>query len=151
MATYRLRIELRDRPGALAGVTGEIAAHNANIISIDVHEIDGDTAVDEIVVAVGEDWVPGPLAAALAASGSGNLLSSRRMTTIDDPMVGALEAVAAMISGDQELTRSAEAEGICTTPCWARRRTEGRMEGRGGRDRFTSAPRRKQAAARTDR
>jgi hypothetical protein len=101
MPTYRLRIELPDRPGALAGVTGEIAAHDANILSIDVHEVDGTTAVDEIVVAVDDEWMPAPLATALAAAGVGTLLSSRRMTTIDDPMVGALEAVAEMISGDQ--------------------------------------------------
>jgi hypothetical protein len=102
MVSYRLRIELPDRPGALAGVTGAIGVHDANIVSIDVHEIDGDTAVDEIVVAVDDDWAPGPLAFALADAGVGTLLSSRRITAIDDPMVGALEAVAVMIGGDQD-------------------------------------------------
>jgi hypothetical protein len=102
MATYRLRIELPDRPGALAGVTAEIGSHQANIVSIDVHEVDGATAVDEIVVDVSDDWVPGPLALTLATTRVGTLLSSRRITTVDDPMVGALEAVAMMIRGDQD-------------------------------------------------
>ncbi|MCU1373449.1 MAG: hypothetical protein JWO68_735, partial [Actinomycetia bacterium] len=52
MVAYRLRIELPDRPGALAGVTSEIATFDANILSIDVHEVDGNTAIDEIVVEV---------------------------------------------------------------------------------------------------
>src|SRR4051812_24757770 len=86
MPTYRLRIELPDRPGALAGVTRALADSDANIVSIDVHEVDGDTAVDEIVVDVSLDWAPRNLAAGLAASGAGTLLSSRRVTTVEDPL-----------------------------------------------------------------
>ena len=100
MVAYRLRIELPDRPGSLAGVTAEIAASGANITSIDVHELDGNMAVDEIVVEVGESWAPGPVAAALAASGVGTLLSSRRMTAVDDGVTAALRSIAAMVDGD---------------------------------------------------
>src|SRR6478735_3845697 len=74
MVAYRLRIELPDRPGALAGVTTEIAESEANILSIDVHEVDGNTAIDEIVVEVADDWAPGALAGSMALSGVGNLL-----------------------------------------------------------------------------
>jgi hypothetical protein len=98
MVAYRLRIELPDRPGALAGVTSAIAAANANIVSIDVHEIDGTTAVDEIVVEVADGWAPAPLAAALVQSGGGILLSSRRMTSTEDPVTSALRAVTSMVS-----------------------------------------------------
>ena len=98
MPTYRLRIELPDRPGALAGVTRAIADSNANIVSVDVHEVDGETAVDEIVVDVALDWAPRSLAAALAASGMGTLLSSRRVTTVEDPLVSVLRSLAKMLA-----------------------------------------------------
>jgi hypothetical protein len=99
MVAYRLRIELPDRPGALAGVTSEIADSEANILSIDVHEVDGGTAIDEIVVEVPDGWAPGALAASMAMSGVGNLLSSRLVVTSDDPVTAALDAVVAMVTG----------------------------------------------------
>ena len=98
MPTYRLRIELPDRPGALAGVTRAIADSDANIVSVDVHEVDGEVAVDESVVDVGLDWAPRTLAAALAASGVGTLLSSRRVTTVEDPLVSVLRSLAKMLA-----------------------------------------------------
>jgi hypothetical protein len=97
MPTYRLRIELPDRPGALAGVTRAIADSDANIVSIDVHEVDGDTAVDEIVVDVALEWAPRTLAAALAESGMGTLLSSRRVTTVEDPLVSVLRSLGKLL------------------------------------------------------
>jgi hypothetical protein len=100
MPTYRLRIELPDRPGALAGVTRAIADSDANIVSVDVHEVDGETAVDEIVVDVALDWAPRSLAAALAASGMGSLLSSRRVSTVEDPLVSVLRSLAKMLANE---------------------------------------------------
>jgi len=102
MPAYRLRIELQDRPGALAAVSAEIAAANANITSIDVHEIDGGSAVDEIVVSVTEDWAPKDLAESLARSGAGVLLSSRRVVSDDDAVASALRSAAAMVGGTAE-------------------------------------------------
>jgi hypothetical protein len=102
MPAYRLRIELPDRPGALAAVSGAIAAAHANITSIDVHEVDGGSAVDEIVVEVPEAWAPRQLAEALAASGNGVLLSSRRVVVNDDALASALRSAAAMIGGTSE-------------------------------------------------
>lgn len=99
MVAYRLRIELPDRPGALAGVSAEIAASGANIVSIDVHEIDGSCAIDEIVVEVDEGWLPAALAASLAANSAGALLTSRRMDLREDPVTTALDAVAQMVAG----------------------------------------------------
>jgi hypothetical protein len=62
-----------------------------------VHEVDGETAVDEIVVDVGLDWAPRSLAAALAASGMGTLLSSRRVTAVEDPLVSVLRSLAKLL------------------------------------------------------
>lgn len=102
MVAYRLRIELPDRPGALAGVSGEIAASGANITSIDVHEIDGASVVDEVIVEVGDDWLPGRLAAALAVDGAGSLLSSRRVDLREDPVTTVLDAVALMVGSGRD-------------------------------------------------
>lgn len=112
MTAYRLRIELPDRPGALAGVTGALAASGANIVSIDVHEVDGATAVDEITVEVGDGWMPGPLAAALAQRGDGSLLASRRLASTEEPLTAALHAVAAMVAGDVEDGAAAAIAGL---------------------------------------
>lgn len=102
MVAYRLRIELPDRPGALSGVSGEIAASGANITSVDVHEVDGASVVDEVVVDVGDDWLPARLAAALAAEGTGSLLSSRRIDLREDPVATVLDAVALMVGGGRD-------------------------------------------------
>ena len=103
MVAYRLRIELPDRPAPSAQVTAAIADSEANIVSIDVHEVDGDTAIDEIVVQVSDEWVPGPLATSLAGKGFGTMLSSRRATSLEDPVTAAISAVAAMMAGDPEV------------------------------------------------
>ena len=107
MPAYRLRIELQDRPGALAQVTAAIATSDANITSIDVHEVDGDTAVDEILVEVSEGWTPAPVAAALAAGRAGTLLSSRRVTQTYDAVTSALRSVASMVDAETTLTDAA--------------------------------------------
>jgi hypothetical protein len=69
-------------------------------VSIDVHEVDGETAVDEIVVDVALDWAPRTLAASLAASGAGTLLSSRRVTTVEDPLVSVLRSLGKLLNND---------------------------------------------------
>lgn len=46
----RLRISLADRAGALAQATTVIGLHGGNIRSIDVHDTNGDHAVDDLVV-----------------------------------------------------------------------------------------------------
>jgi hypothetical protein len=109
MPNYRLRIELPDRPGALASVSSVLAENGANIVSIDVHEVDAGTAVDEIVVEVVEGWAPQPMAAALAADGVGSLLSSRRMANLEDAVTAALRAVASMAAAPPD-----ELDGYCT-------------------------------------
>jgi len=108
MPNYRLRIELPDRPGALASVSGVLASSGANIVSIDVHEIDDGSAVDEIVVEVDDDWTPQSAAAALSTNGVGALLSSRRMGNREDAVTAALRAVASMAAAAPE-----DLDGYC--------------------------------------
>jgi len=51
----RLRIELDDRPGSLAGIAAAIAGRDGNITSIDVLEADGGRVVDEITIEAPDD------------------------------------------------------------------------------------------------
>lgn len=80
-------------------------------MSVDIHELDGDVAVDEIVLHAPEDWEPARLGDALARTGAGTLLSSQRATDVRDPIVSALQWCAAMIAAgphgsDLELGRA---------------------------------------------
>ncbi len=52
MSRYRLRVELPDLPGALAKVATVISDLDGDVVSIDIHELDGHQAVDELVVEV---------------------------------------------------------------------------------------------------
>lgn len=111
MHPFRLRVELPDRPGALARVAGVIAECGGDVISVDIHELDGDVAVDEIVVEVPSDWEPGYLADALTRTGAGVLLSSQRADGARDPIVAALRWCTAMVAAgpdacDLELGRA---------------------------------------------
>jgi hypothetical protein len=98
MPTYRLRVELPDRPGALAEVTARIARGGANITALEIQSDEGPSAVDEIVVEVPEAWQPGVLAGDLAESGFATLLSSQLVTVIADPVVEALRSFASMVT-----------------------------------------------------
>lgn len=122
METYRLRIELPDRPGALAAVTSVLAGLGADVSSVDVHELDGATAVDEIVVHVPSDWESSRLAAALVQEGTASLLSSQRVAAPTDPVLAALrwtaEVVAAEPGERDEVVRRAVQELAHATAAW---------------------------------
>lgn len=79
MSTHRLRIELPDRPGAPAQVAAVVAEAGADVVSIDLREVEGPVAVDEVVVAADDDWEPGRLRDALERTGVGMLLSAQRV------------------------------------------------------------------------
>lgn len=122
METYRLRIELPDRPGALAAVTSILATQGADVTSVDVHELDGATAVDEIVVQVSVGWEPSGLAAALVDSGAATLLSSQRVAAPVDPVLAALRWCASVVAADlrerDEVVRRAVQELAHATAAW---------------------------------
>lgn len=99
MSTFRLRVELPDQPGALALVASAIAGAGGNVLSIDIHELDGSKAVDEIVVEAAEDWDAARLAAAIEAAGA-DLLSCGPAAERMDPMVKGLRYAGALIAAD---------------------------------------------------
>lgn len=50
MTMLRVRVEVADVPGALAGLTTALAALRVDVATIDVLEVDGRTVVDEMLV-----------------------------------------------------------------------------------------------------
>jgi hypothetical protein len=108
---HRLRVELPDQPGALAKVAATIAAQSGNVVSVDIHELDGSAAVDEILVQAPDDWDPAGLAVTLQETGAGTLLSCQPGQGPVDPVVRALSWTTAMVAAgphesDLELARA---------------------------------------------
>src|SRR3954447_24199701 len=108
LAFARLRIELPDHPGALAAVGRVLAGCGLNVVEVAIHEVEGDRAVDEIVVH-GEPLEYRLLAPALAAVGA-DLLSIAPCEMHGDPVVTALTWVTATL--DSPARRSALATGL---------------------------------------
>ena len=90
MSRYRLRVELPDLPGALAKVATVISDLDGDVVSIDVHELDGHQVVDELVVEVLTDLDGRVLGAALEEADAGILLSCAPATARPEPVVEAL-------------------------------------------------------------
>jgi hypothetical protein len=99
MATYRLRVELPDQPGALATVASVLAGHDGNVVSLDIHEVDGAKAVDEIVVEAPDDWDVASVRRGIGAAGA-ELLSCAPAVDRADPMVRALRFAGALVASD---------------------------------------------------
>jgi ACT domain len=115
---YRIRVELPNRPGALANVASIIANHGGNVVSVDIHEVEGQQAVDEIIVMLPPDWTPAALASDLSHHDAGTLLSSTSAALAPDSIVRALRWATSLVrsgamDGGLELAR-ALAE-LCTS------------------------------------
>src|SRR3954470_10164230 len=113
----RLRVELPDRPGALAKVASVIAAHGGNLVGIDVQEVEENSAIDELVVDVPDGVDITAMREALLESGAGVLVSHQAGAQQVDPVLRSLRWACAMVAAgpmgaDDELTRAvAEASG----------------------------------------
>jgi hypothetical protein len=102
MPLFRLRVELPDTPGALANVAALIGESGASVMSLDIHELAGPTAIDEIVVDAPDGWSSATLAFELGAAGAGTLLSAVPAAQATDPVVEALEWAIAMAAAEPE-------------------------------------------------
>jgi hypothetical protein len=98
-ALYRLRIELPDRPGALAYVSSALARRALDIVDVAIHEVDGERAVDEIVVRGPTHLNTDAMAADLRSVDAG-LVSATRCEPEGDPVAAALRWSASMVDGD---------------------------------------------------
>jgi hypothetical protein len=117
-ARYRVRIELPDRPGALAKAAAAIATAGGNVMSVDIHEIDGERSVDEILIALPDSCAPEVLSTVLEDAGAGTLLSVRADSGIVDPIVRALHWVGFALEADAQDNDLALAQSlaeICST------------------------------------
>lgn len=115
---HRVRIELPDRPGALAKAAAAIATAGGNVRSVDIHEIDGERTIDEILVEMPEGCQPEALSSILAEAGAGTLLSMQPDSAVTDPIVRALHWVGFALEGDPQDSDLALAQSlgeICTT------------------------------------
>jgi predicted amino acid-binding ACT domain protein len=92
-------VELTDRPGALAQVAAVLAEAQVNILDIAIHEIDGTTAVDELVVDAPDDWDLAKTRERLDAVGV-YLLSSAEVRHREDPVLTALSWVEELVRGE---------------------------------------------------
>lgn len=104
----RVRMKVPDRPGALAQLTAIIARHGGNVVGMDIHELDGVNAVDDLIIDAPEGWDAGSLAGELEATGV-QLVSVLPGVGWRDPVVRSLEWAAAMASAapqDSELELS---------------------------------------------
>jgi hypothetical protein len=77
MSTYRLRVEVPLRPVASLRVADAIATTGGSIVSVALREVDGPSAVDELVVQVPPHVTRDELCTALDATPDAMLLSSQ--------------------------------------------------------------------------
>jgi 23S rRNA U2552 (ribose-2'-O)-methylase RlmE/FtsJ len=118
MTLHRLRIELPDTPGALARAASAIAGVGGNVLSVDIHEIDGHRSVDEIVVDLPDDCQAETISAGLTETAAGTLLSMQAGSTLVDPIVRALRWVGFALLGDpqdSDLTLAQSLAEMCTS------------------------------------
>jgi hypothetical protein len=114
----RLRIELDDRPGSLAGVAGAIAARDGNITAIDVLEADAGRVVDEITVDVPDDLDMASLRSEIAGVRDARVVSHQR-TELVDPIVRMLRRLTAAVERLPHGPAEELSQGIadlCETP-----------------------------------
>lgn len=112
MNPLRVRVELADEPGALAGVATVLAGLGVDVVSVDVLEVDGVTVVDELVLRLPAEVGPREVEDALRLGGAGDVLSSQIDVPRGDATVRAMELVASVLSapGDAQLAGRGLAE-----------------------------------------
>lgn len=96
MQTLRVRIELVDEPGSLAGVTAALASLGVDVASVDVLEVDGRSVVDELVLRLPSTVGAQDVEDVLRLGGAVDVLSSSSTITRGDAAVTAFE-VATMV------------------------------------------------------
>jgi hypothetical protein len=98
MEMLRVRVELIDAPGTLAGVATALAGLAVDVVSVDVLEVDGRTVVDEMVLRLPEQVNAQDVEDALRIAGAVDVLSILSGARSGDPAVAALEVTRAMLA-----------------------------------------------------
>ena len=98
MTMLRVRVEVADRPGALAGLTAALAALSVDVASIDVLEVDGSTVVDELVLRLPRGVTGREVWDVLRVAGAAQVLSSAAEGPVTDPAVTAIELARSVLA-----------------------------------------------------
>jgi hypothetical protein len=98
MGLLRVRVELADEPGALAGLTSVLAGLAVDVASVDVLEVDGITVVDELVLRLPAEIGPKDVEDALRLAGAGEVLSTHVDAPSGDTTVRAIDLVASVLA-----------------------------------------------------
>jgi glutamate---cysteine ligase / carboxylate-amine ligase len=100
--SFALRVELDDEPNSLARIAGALGRLHANIVDIDIHEVDG-AVVDQIVVEAPATTTVDTIRRAVVAAGA-RRVDARSMPDDFDRDIGvrALDAAATLLQPDDD-------------------------------------------------
>ena len=100
-----MRIELPDEPNTLGRIATALGGLGANILHIDVHELDGADVVDEIVISGPGSLSPGEVRRVLLDAGARTVVSVPIVHQQMDALVRALTSLTAFVgdAGDASL------------------------------------------------
>ena len=98
-----VRVELPDEPYTLGRIATALGGLGANILHIDVHELDGADVIDEIVVAGPESLSPAAVRTALLEAGARTVVSVPIVHRQMDALVRALTSLVTFVrEGDDD-------------------------------------------------
>jgi hypothetical protein len=107
MKRSRVRVELTDHPEGRDRLEAAIAAVGGRVVSVDIHELDGPTAVDELTTELPDHTGRDELAVAVERHAGATLLSSQAADRGTDAISQTLHlACAVMEGGDDVLSRA---------------------------------------------
>ena len=98
MTMLKVRVEVADTPGALAGITAALAALEVDVAAIDVLEVDGRSVVDEMILRLPGGVTVRDVQRVLRSAGAAEVLSSRVSTPAVDQAVAAFELTRAVVT-----------------------------------------------------
>ncbi|GAC1444517.1 MAG: hypothetical protein NVS3B26_06170 [Mycobacteriales bacterium] len=98
MTLLRMRVELVDAPGALAGVTSSLAALSVDVAAVDVLEVDGRTVVDELLLRLPAGVTAQDVEDVVRMAGAVDVLSAVESKPAADAAVRALELARGVLS-----------------------------------------------------
>ncbi len=115
-------MELPDRPGALSRVAGIIGECGGNVVSVDVQEVEGTLAVDELVVDLPDDVDGDTLRGRLDEDRAGILLSIQGARPYSDMVLRAMQWTEALLESRQsersDMLASALADLCSASGAW---------------------------------
>lgn len=98
MSLWTFRVELPDRPGRLAALTGAVADCRGNILALDVQAIDGTRVADELLVDLPDDVRVEDVEARIRATGADVVMLTAASTDdLVDPQTRCLELGARLV------------------------------------------------------